>query len=397
MAKIKEYITLSNILLLLLCICSVSSYIGGPMFYGLLVIYSIYKIFSSIKNAKYNKFCIAFILIALISTAINYAITEPVFRVEQRMITLILVLVAFSPLISNRRIYRFRKKLFITLLLAITICALISSLMGFLGIGYMQQYLTGLFEFPNSLGYAQGLSIIFLASLINYVTKKIKILFIGCILIFIISIPLTGTRTAFYSIPIIFIWYLFFKSKSLFSFFKNVILLGIIAILASNFIKIDTSIIDQKNDLQEENGTSRDGLWTARIKEFNSSPILGIGTFRADLKWTKINKNGNVEAGNSFLMMLSMNGILGFLNFCFLYLSATIPFFLYMLKKRKTGIEPFELMLSLVLIFNFIDMQQAGLILNTGYYFTGINWLSIAVTYNIIQIRKNERKKLFCR
>lgn len=328
---------------------------------------------------------------------INYAITEPVFRVEQRMITLILVLIAFSPLISNKKIYEFRKKLFITLLFAITICSLISSIMGFLGIGYIQQYLTGLFEYPNSLGYAQGLSIIFLASLINFVSNKIKILFIGCILIFIISIPLTGTRTAFYSIPVILIWYLFLKSKNLLSFFKNLILLVIVAIIASNFIKIDTSIIDQKNDLQEEYGTSRDGLWTARIKEFNSSPIFGIGTFRADLRWTKINKSGNVEAGNSFLMMLSMNGIFGFLNFCLLYLSIIIPFFLYILKKRKIGIKPFELMLSLILIFNFIDMQQAGLILNTGYYFTGINWLSIAVTYNITKIRKNERKNSFCR
>ena len=65
-----------------------------------------------------------------------------------------------------------------------------------------------------------------------------------------------------------------------------------------------------------------------------------------------------------------------------------IPFFRYIITKRGKGIEQFELMLGLILMFNFIDMQQAGLILNAGYYFTGMNWLSIALALNINKMKK---------
>lgn len=383
MAKIKEYITLSNVLLLILCICAVSSYIGGPIFYGLLVIYSIYKVLSYINNAKYNKFCIAFILIALISSIINYAITEPIFRVEQRTITLILVLIAFSPLISNKKIYGFRKKLFITLLFAITICALISSIMGLLGNGFILNYLTGIFEYPNALGYALGLCIIFLSYML-FNTKN-RLLSISClfgIILSIISIPLTGTRTAFYSIPIIILGYIFLRSKNIFTFIKYLIPTIILGFAVTYVIGIDTSLIEKKNELQKENGTSRDGLWSARINEFKTSPIIGIGTFRADMRWTKVNSNGNVEAGNTFLMMLSMNGILGFLNFILLYLSLVIPFYKYILHKKRKGLSSLDILLSLIIIYNFISMQQAGLVLNAGYYTTGINWISLSLLFN---------------
>ncbi|HJG13737.1 MAG TPA: hypothetical protein K8V07_17645, partial [Bacteroides xylanisolvens] len=103
----------------------------------------------------------------------------------------------------------------------------------------------------------------------------------------------------------------------------------------------------------------------------------------ADMRWSIVNKNGNVEAGNSFLMMLSMNGLLGFVNFCLLYLGVVIPFCKYILKKRKSGLSPFEIMLSLVITYNFISMQQTGLLLNVGLYFTGINWLTLSLAYKI--------------
>lgn len=86
-----------------------------------------------------------------------------------------------------------------------------------------------------------------------------------------------------------------------------------------------------------------------------------------------------------------MNGLLGFINFCLLYLSILIPFFKYIIKKRKYGLSHFEVMLSLVIIYNFISMQQMGLLLNIGLYFTGINWLTLALAYKFRQFnfRKN--------
>ena len=378
----KEVFTFKNGFFLLLCMCSVASYLGGPICYALLVLYSLSKVFR-IKGYTYNIFAALFILIAIISTLVNLSETEAVFKPGQRIVMLILVMIVFSPVITNRSIYAYRKRLFIYLLAGLSITSFISSVLGLLGKRFIDGYLVGWYDFPNSLGYAQGLTIIALASLLGVVSLKLKLLCIGGILVTIVAIPLTGTRTAFYSIPLVMVGYAFLKSRNIKKLFQILAIVIAGGILFLNYIDLDTSIIDRKNKLQEIEGSSRDALWKARMNEYEQSPIIGIGTFRADMRWSIVNKNGNVEAGNSFLMMLSMNGLLGFVNFCLLYLGVVIPFCKYILKKRKSGLSPFEIMLSLVITYNFISMQQTGLLLNVGLYFTGINWLTLSLVYKI--------------
>lgn len=384
MAAIKpsQILTIKNIALLLLCMFSVAAHLGGPIFYGVLIIYVIYNITGIKGKKKYHSFTVCFILIAYISLLVNFSDTEKIFRPEQRSIMLTLVLFAFSPLITNVGIYKYRKNLFFFLLFAISITSLISSCEGlFLYQGFIDGYLVGLYDFPNSLGYAQGLTIIVLFSIIAIVPKRIKYLCFLGILITIVAIPRTGTRTAFYSLPIIILGYAFLKSTSFGKFFNIVLMFILFSSIFFNYVKLDTAIIDRKNETQQAEGNSRKALWNARMIEFNQSPIIGFGTFRADLRYAIVNKNGNIEAGNSFLMMLSMNGLLGFLNFCLLYLSILIPFIKHIISNRKYGLSHFEIMLSLVLFYNFISMQQMGLLLNSGLYFTGINWLTLALAY----------------
>lgn len=378
----KDVFTFKNGFFLLLCMCSVASYLGGPICYAFLVLYSLLNVIK-FKGYTYNIFAVLFILIAITSTLVNLSETEAIFKPEQRIVMLILVMIVFSPIITNRPIYTFRKKLLIYLLTGLSITSLISSVLGLLGRGFIDGYLVGWYDFPNSLGYAQGLTIIALASFLGVVSLKLKLLCIGGILVTIVAIPLTGTRTAFYSIPLVLVGYAFLKSRNIKKMFQILAIVIVGGILFFNYVNLDTSIIERKNKLQEVEGSSRDGLWKARINEYEQSPIIGIGTFRADTRWSIVNKNGNVEAGNSFLMMLSMNGLLGFLNFCLLYLSVVVPFCKYILKKRKFGLSPFEIMLSLVITYNFISMQQAGLLLNVGLYFTGINWLTLSLAYKI--------------
>lgn len=389
--RLHKIVTSKNIVILLLCMCAVSAFLGGPIFYGLLVIYSLYNVLITKGERSHHIFTVFFLIIVLASTLINLNQTEVIFKPEQRVIMLVFVLIAFSPIITNRYIYRYRKYIFISLLVGMSITSLISSIMGLMGKGYIDKYLVGWYDFPNSLGYAQGLTIIALSSITTIVPQKVKYLCIIGILITIIAIPKTGTRTAFYSIPIVLLGYIYLKSTNTTHLLKLLFLLIISTFIFLTFVKLDTSIINKKNELQELQGSSRDALWKARIKEFKQSPIIGIGTFRADLRYSIVNKNGNVEAGNSFLMMLSMNGLLGFINFCLLYLSILIPFFKYIIKKRKYGLSHFEVMLSLVIIYNFISMQQMGLLLNIGLYFTGINWLTLALAYKFRQFnfRKN--------
>lgn len=375
--------SIKDLLLLALSTCAVSMYLGGTMFYIVLLAISIAFVFRYKLNCDWNWLAIIVLFVSILSTIINYTETPPVFRVEQRTLLLALVIFAFSPAITNYKLYFYRKKIFIFLGLGLCLIGVASSLLSFVGFGYNGIYLIGLSDFPNSLGYTLGITMIFSFSLLTQVKKwYIRVLCLAIIVLCYRTIPLTGTRTAFYSIPIVIIVYIYFNSKSIGAMLKKLIIFILLIISVVSLVKVDMSIIDMKNGIQEERGeTSRASLFYARQKEFEQSPIIGYGTFRGDPRYAIINKNGNVEVGNTFYAFLSMNGVIGFANFVIFYLSLIIPFLSYMRKKKKIGVSSFELLLLLVVLYNFISMQQQGLALNPGLYSTGFNWLSMALMY----------------
>lgn len=375
--------SIKDLLLLALSTCAVSMYLGGTMFYIVLLAISIAFVFRYKLNCDWNWLAIIVLFVSILSTIINYTETPPVFRVEQRTLLLALVIFAFSPAITNYKLYFYRKKIFIFLGLGLCLIGVASSLLSFVGFGYNGIYLIGLSDFPNSLGYTLGITMIFSFSLLTQVKKwYIRVLCLAIIVLCYRTIPLTGTRTAFYSIPIVIIVYIYFNSKSIGAMLKKLVIFILLIISVVSLVKVDMSIIDMKNGIQEERGeTSRASLFYARQKEFEQSPIIGYGTFRGDPRYAIINKNGNVEVGNTFYAFLSMNGVIGFANFVIFYLSLIIPFLSYMRKKKKIGVSSFELLLLLVVLYNFISMQQQGLALNPGLYSTGFNWLSMSLMY----------------
>lgn len=373
-----------DLLLVAISTCAVSMYLGGTIFYFLLVMIALFFVLKYVNwRHETNRGAILVLVIAFVSTLVNYIDTPPIFQVERRTIMLFLIIVIFSPAITNGILYAFRKKLFYLFVIGLSIVGISSALLSFVGFGYIGPYLRGLSDFPNSLGYTLGITMIFSFSILIRTNKWFNKL--ACLIIILLcyrTIPLTGTRTAFYSIPIFLLAYLFFSSKNTKELVKKTLFYigGVILVLL--IVQVDMSIINKKNALQKASGkNSRTELFYARQKEFEQSPIIGIGTFRGDPQYAIINKNGNVEVGNTFLSFLSMNGIVGFINFIVFYLSLAIPFFMYVFKRKKEGITSFEMLLLLVVIYNFISMQQMGLALNPGLYSTGFNWLVFGLMY----------------
>ncbi|WP_455668834.1 O-antigen ligase family protein [Phocaeicola sp.] len=300
------------------------------------------------------------------------------------MFTLIIIMIAAAPIFNNRKIYKFRHKLFGGFSVGLTIVGVISAYLATKGWGYLNNtpWLVGLADFPNSLGYSLAVSIMLLASMIPRKKWYIKLVIIGLISLCLWAVPLTGTRTALYSLPIFCIMYVFLSSRNTKEILKTLFVICILSIAFFSLVKLDMSIIKKKNSEQSTHDNSRTTLFQGRIKEFKENPILGIGTFVADRRWTAVTKNGNVEAGNTFLMFLSMNGIIGFVNFMFLYVALLIPFTKYILRRRQAGrITSFEIFLSSIVMYNGISMLQMGILLNPGMYITGFNWLTLALMY----------------
>ena len=96
-----------------------------------------------------------------------------------------------------------------------------------------------------------------------------------------------------------------------------------------------TEVVREKTEAREAMGgqfSSRDDLWSARVAEFESSPIWGIGFSSVDLEKTSVRANGGIEPGSSWFFMLSSVGLFGTLFFSILILR---PIFKYMFNSNQ--------------------------------------------------------------
>lgn len=366
-----------------LCICAVSSYLGGTYYYAVLFLLSCIFVISRKNKIVYSN-CAWVLIIAILSTVINLPVTPPVFRPLSRMFTLVIVMLVCAPICNNRIIYEFRHKLFGGMAVGLTFVGVVSALLATMNWGYWgdSPWLVGLSDYPNSLGYSLAISIMFLLSCLLKSRWYIKVILILMIALCIWAVPLTGTRTAFYSIPICFLVYIFLISRNVKKMLRIFVVFFALCLIFFLIVDLDMALINRKNEMQSFRHNSRTELFEKRILEFLEHPILGIGTFVVDTRWSPVNKNGNTEVGNTFLMFLSMNGAVGFVNFVVMYLTLLIPFVKYILKKRKLGlITNFEMFLFSVVVYNFISMMQMGILLNPGLYITAFNWLSISLMY----------------
>ena len=375
-----------NIILLLSLISAYSLPLGGTPIYSLVVIILLlYEINIIIRNKTHiSHIWLLFIITAFLSICINFNEIESFFKPIQRFCILLSVLIVASPLLWNKRLLLLRDKIFLYSIYAFICISFLSFIGYFVGYGVWKNgQLTGFTDFPNSLGLLSSISAIYILSYSNKF-KGIKIIIpISLIIILIWVIISSGTRTSLITIAISFLLYLYLRSKSLIKIILISILTLASGIAISKYINFNTEFIEGKMQDQEENGNSRKGLFEARILEFNDSPIWGIGTFRVNKKYWPVNtKTGTVEGGNSFLIILSMMGLIGFTLFVIGYLRIVIPFLRNTLKKAGKNLTSYEIFLFLLTISNFIVMQQTAITLNAGSYQTFYTWLSISVIYS---------------
>lgn len=375
-----------NIILLLILVSAYSLPLGGTPVYSIVVIILLLYEINLIRNNKthINKIWLFFIIAAFLSICININEIEPFFKPIQRFCILLCVLIVASPLLWNWKLLLFREKIFFYSIYAFIFISFLSFIGYFFGYGIWKNgQLTGFTDFPNSLGLLSSISAVYILSYLDQF-KGLKIIIpISLITILIWIIISSGTRTSLITIAVSFLFYLYLKSKSLIKIILICILTITSGIIISKYITFNTEFIEGKMQDQEENGNSRTGLFRARMLEFNDSPIWGIGTFRVNKKYWPVNtKTGTVEGGNSFLIILSMMGLIGFSLFAIGYLKIVIPFLRYILKRAGKNLTNNEIFLFLLTISNFIVMQQTAITLNAGSYQTFYTWLSISIIYS---------------
>lgn len=135
---------------------------------------------------------------------------------------------------------------------------------------------------------------------------------------------------------------------------------------------------------------SRADLWQSRIEEFKSSPLVGIGIGMGAGSGASIEAGGDIriEPGSSYLAVLAMTGVVGFVSF---FTALGILLYGFVSARRKVGLH--RDILIVVAIFLAVIGVAEGWVLAFGSPLCFLFWLWLGNAGDFIQHPFSERVK----
>lgn len=319
------------------------------------------------------------ILVFLTSILINDI--DPKFNSEVRFITWIVMIAMIGPLFYSYHLNLFKEKLLDTFMYVFMILGAISFiywLVGFPSLG--RGHFSGLFGHSMVLAPISSMGTLYaIYRFYKAETNFLKYFYLILFLSNFLALVLSASRSALVAVLIaLFIFLIFAKLryKKFFLFFG--VLIGIIT---NSFISLNL----EKSNLTQSIATrgfdnTREILWHDRLLEFKNNPFFGVGFAAQDDKIDgKIGKKGSdegvIEPGSTYLMILSMTGLLG-------AFTLLIFFSKYIISLSFWKNNLFNINYKILLfIFFFVHFIAEGYIFSSGSIFAFIFWLLVASTY----------------
>lgn len=381
---VKSLIRDSSIISILISLFLLSRAVGflpfilpGAINYGTMCLTAMYVIYKS------DSFDPCFLVLSVyLFVNILWNDPKPIFHPWERCAYFLLSLLAISSFAQSEYLRNFRKSI---LKVSLSICVLLSVLSffcWFIGVNYMQRefvdlnkagHFAGLFNHSMTLGPVAGISSVYLfyksCKLNNYIYMLLSLFCVGAMLF-------SACRTAIVCTVIgIFVMIVTInipRSQKI----KIFSVVSIFLMLTFPIWKGYTELVISKQETNVSSGSmfmSRDNKWNARISEFSSNPILGIGFSSIDTQKDSMKKEGVVEPGSSWLAILSMTGIIGFIIiFSIIFNSVKIC-------REKSK----ECSIYLSLIFFFCAfMITEGCVFAAGFYLGNILWLVLGCSFD---------------
>ena len=240
---------------------------------------------------------------------------------------------------------------------------------------------SGLMNHSIVLGHFSGLSTAYMFSLLLDKNGRTRLLFIILTLLCFGACLLSASRNGIFScLSACFIAVICHYRKSISKAILIVFTIVLIGIFSFPLWGGLTDFLVEKNERNiEESGSilfSRERKFNARIQEFKSSPIFGIGYCTVDPSLDRVNySNGQIEPGSSWLAIASMTGILGLIPFiciCFEAIKRS-------LKKQRHAQSCIEITL---LGYYFLHMMSEGYLLAPRSFLSLVFWLIISTSYS---------------
>lgn len=320
---------------------------------------------------------------------VNILICHPdsVFNSKMRLAFLVLLLIGAGPLLQSEKLRTFRSQLLNVTLWTASILSVISFFFYFAGINYMfagglQNYNTaghfgGAFNQSMMLGPVAGVACLFLGYYVIAAGRESRKWYILLSVLCLGAVLLSASRSALVSTLAGFAVMMMKATGG-----KRRFIRMLVAIIVSGAITFPlwSSLTDglmEKHEANIEMGSmaaSREDKWDARLTEFKSSPLWGIGYASVDEHLDDVGIGGVIEPGTSWLAILSMTGIIGGLLFFYIFWRA------YRACNKMRGKK--DALLQGLLILFAVHMMAEGYIFSAGSYLCFLVWLVIACCYD---------------
>lgn len=343
------------------------------------------------KPGRRPTICFAVIGI-LAATGLSLALhPTPFFSLRmQRYIALIIGMLSLSPLFQDESYTRWRMIVLEVIYLTLYIMVALSFMLWLYYIApwgdtvskkiFHNYGYTGLFS--TGLIMSLAAAIVALISLARLLEKRGPHPVMSYLPIFTVSFILCiagGSRITVAGFGVSLVMLLIFKRKQVAQLFRLRLsrwVTGVVLILIAVSIPKAYHSLKLKSDYAQSYGTifySRHDLWNARIAEWESSPLTGIGY--ANEFPSSRNNNGDLtvmEPGSSWLSVLSYSGLLGGAAFVWLFIWFGHKIVVNPLS--RTGTQ-----LSLFLLFILNGLSE-GWLLFAGSFIFPVFWLVVSLT-----------------
>ena len=319
-----------------------------------------------------------------------------------RFALFVIVTVIASPFIQSAFYDKFRINLFKyihNLLILIIVFSIPAVIMN-------ERSPSGMFTgFTNHSMLLAPISAVSLITLIYYLylNKFNRILILILIAFSFVALLLAASRISLAGFVLAMVFFFYRKNRhNIREFAKTGISILAILLLTYPLWNGYMEGIEKKNEaaINAETGetnlaSSREIMWTQRIKEFKSSPVVGIGFCYApyaigtDELSGKVQyvetDTGNIEPGSSWLGVLSMTGLLGFHGIISIWISS---FRMCFQMEKKDNL--YAIYLSSMMVFWCVHMIAEGEIFSAGGVLCFMVWLGVGTVqgaYNVLYNR----------
>lgn len=355
----------------------------GYGYYGILALILFIYLFIG-KNIQLNLLMVWLIFAGFISIFCN-KIPE-FFKPYERLAALIILVGLIGPLILNSPLSKFRFLLFRNVKILLVSLTAISFMGILIGVSWMHGRggFSGLFNHSMMLGPMAAIAV--LISLdwgYRESKRKRRFCFYSLAGISFITCVASGSRSALLAGICGVLYFLYKTNKNqLYRFIKIVSLIGFLGLISFPLWSDFTGRIIDKMEYANENDNlfvTREFLWESRILEFGRSPVYGIGFSSVDTTLNdKFNKEeGTIEPGSSWLVVLSMVGLLGFIPLIILILK------LFVFIHKNENLQSDLALLGALLTFYLVHMFAEGYIFSAGSGLFFMFWLTLGIIYQL--------------